>query len=119
MIYNLTQFEATENQKEDGIVDVDNAEYIKEMLTFIEFPTPDIMFKKATNIANYAKNLGASEVLIGGPQYFMPYLTRALKSNNIKCYYSYAPKIEFYKVNADGSKKHEVSFEYLGMVEAT
>lgn len=93
MIYNFTQHETIPYQKKFNIVDVPNQEYLKSLLTFDVLPDSDELEKRATLIADYATEIGAKQIMIGGALYLMPYLIDELNKRNIISYFAFSKRV--------------------------
>lgn len=93
MIYNFTQHETIPYQKKFNIVDVPNQEYLKSLLTFDVLPDSDELEKRAILIADYATEIGAKQIMIGGALYLMPYLIDELNKRNIISYFAFSKRV--------------------------
>lgn len=93
MIYNFTQHETIPYQKKFNIVDVPNQEYLKSLLTFDVLPDSDELEKRAVLIADYATEIGAKQIMIGGALYLMPYLIDELNKRNIISYFAFSKRV--------------------------
>lgn len=93
VIYNFTQHETIPYQKKFNIVDVPNQEYLKSLLTFDVLPDSDELEKRAILIADYATEIGAKQIMIGGALYLMPYLIDELNKRNIISYFAFSKRV--------------------------
>lgn len=93
MIYNFTQHETIPYQKKFNIVDVPNQEYLKSLLTFDVLPDSEELEKRAILIADYATEIGAKQIMIGGALYLMPYLIDELNKRNIISYFAFSKRV--------------------------
>ena len=90
MILNLTEHRATQEQKEEGVVDLPEPEREKliELLTFNTIPVPYTLRTRALAITTLALNTGAEMAMIGGAPYLMSHLERELAYVGISAMYS-------------------------------
>lgn len=117
MIYNLTQHLSTPEQKEDGICDVDNHDYVCKLLTFEELPSQYDIQTRARRLAEYASDINAKEVLIGGAFYLMPYLVKELTARHIYPYYSFSKRTSSEEV-CHGVVVKRSAYKHIGLVDA-
>jgi hypothetical protein len=110
---NLTQHEANDKQKAEGIEDPDNKDYVKELITFNEKPDEKELKERAKELATYAKSQGYSQVMIAGAAYFDSYLRAALEEKGIDSYYSFS--LTKAELKSDG-KTVVKTFDHKGLV---
>lgn len=127
-ILNLTQHNASEEQKTSRVVDVVeikkySAERIREFLTFDQIPSQDEMVERAELIAHEVEMLEISigkitKVMIGGAPFFMSTLERVLKEKGYRPLYAFSKRESTEEVKSDGSVVKKQVFRHLGFVEA-
>ena len=117
MIYNLTQHDVTEDQKAENIIDVEDKEYVRNLLTFDDLPDDEIINNRAVLLAEYADKINAKEVMIGGALYLMPPLIKELRKKGIIPYYSFSKRISFDE-HINGSVIKRTCFRHVGLIEA-
>jgi hypothetical protein len=103
-ILNLTQHEASEDQKKAGVVDLPEADrnILKGLLTFDSIPSRDCLVVRAAAVALIAKNEGVASCMIGGAPFFMGHLEKALKNQEIAAVYAFSKRVA---VEENGVKK--------------
>ena len=119
-IVNLTQHEASAEQLDAGVFNLDGGDYfeggagyaLKQALTFDSLPTPEEIEQRADQIAALAIGTGATIAMIGGAPYLMSALERALKASGIRPVYAFSERVSSEK---DGVKTS--TFRHLGFVE--
>jgi len=118
-IFNLTQHQATQEQKEAGVYEPDNEikEKIKELLTFDNLPTKAEIEEKARLLTGIAIAEGAEYVMIGGAPFLMPVLEKYLKIYDIIPLYAFSKRISEEK-EINGKIQKVSYFKFEGFVEA-
>ena len=91
-IINLTQHQASVEQKKAGVTDLLNNKILKKLLTFNNAPTKNQMLARANEIAKIAKKAKTSHAMIGGAPFFMSFLERALVKQNIQPLYAFTKR---------------------------
>ena len=114
-ILNLTQHDASEDQKTAGVVDLPEEEkkVLRGLLTFDSIPTKYYLAIRAAKITLIAKSHGVTACMIGGAPFFMGRLEAALKSQEIASLYAFSKRVAIEK---DGKK--ESIFVHEGFVHA-
>ena len=116
-IVNLTQHDATPDQRDAGVVAVETySNHVKELLTFDEIPSPIEMGRRAIKLAEYAYESGCKKAMIGGAPFFMSTLEKALIDQGITPVYSFSQRVSVENTNADGSVSKSNVFKHLGFV---
>ena len=119
-ILNLTQHEATPEQKKAGVREPASKGYIKQLLTFEKLPNKKEMEKRARELAWLAeayKSEGCTKVMIGGAPYFMSTLEQVLKEHGFIPVYAFSKRECIEEKMPDGSVKKVQVFRHLGFVE--
>ena len=125
-IINLTQHDATADQKAAGVIDIrdHNRDYVRELLTFEQLPdNPKLVFT-AADLADVAHNelarLGCGprygKAMIGGAPYLMNYLERALVNRGIEPVYAFTLRESVETEGADGKVFVKRVFKHIGFV---
>lgn len=65
-ILNLTQHQATSEQVEQGVINLEDSSDLKNLLTFNTLPSQDELIQSAMAITKIALDYGAKKVMIGG-----------------------------------------------------
>ena len=117
MIYNFTQQETIPYQKKFNIVDVPNQEYLKSLLTFDVLPDSDELEKRAILIADYATEIGAKQIMIGGALYLMPYLIDELNKRNIISYFAFSKRVNKEMIVNDETVIKKSKFLMEGLIK--
>lgn len=126
MILNLTQHQATEEQRNQGVVDLptqDRIDTLKRLLTFDELPTKELMNKRAKQIVLLVRNNGISDtfvpakVMIAGAPFFMSILEKALLNDGIQPVYAFSVRDGVEQIQQDGSVRKINVFKHIGFVE--
>lgn len=119
-ILNLTQHEATPEQKKAGVIEPASKGYIKQLLTFEKPPNKKEMEKRARELAWLAeayKSEGCTKVMIGGAPYFMSTLEQVLKEHGFIPVYAFSKRECIEEKMPDGSMKKVQVFRHVGFVE--
>lgn len=117
-ILNLTQHNATPEQVEQGVFDMEAnlAADVRGMLTFNSVPSTEELFRRANSIAQIAEEEGAKYAMIGGAPYFMAPLEGALLSHGITPLYAFSLRESKDVHLEDGSVKKTMVFRHIGFV---
>lgn len=120
-IVNLTQHNATNDQIDAGVFNVDydhnELDYLRSLLTFDSIPTIEDMQQRADEIAKIALRTNAKKAMIGGAPFFMGYLETALKSVGIQPLYAFSQRISVETTAEDGTVTKQNVFKHMGFVE--
>ncbi len=122
-ILNLTQHEATAEQRKAGVIDCTDRKELSEILTFNMIPTSQDLEERAKLIVNIVraeserigKDYHYEFVMIGGAPYFMSILEERLKLNRHKPVYAYSER-KVSERTVDGKVVKTFTFEHLGFV---
>lgn len=117
-IINLTQHNATPEQRLDGVIDLppEIASEVRRLLTFDEMPTNEEMLKNAGEIAKIAKATGCQYAMIGGAPWFMTILENALEDAGVTPRYSFSKRVSIETVDQDGNVTKTSVFKHVGMI---
>ena len=138
-IINLTQHPATEEQVQDGVLDLEGEALVelKQALTFEVIPSPDEIRDRAERIARLVvrkvmspeqywskhdpyraiHNAGIA-AMIGGAPYLMASLERALKEVGVEPLYAFSTRESVEEVQPDGSVRKVAVFRHAGWITA-
>lgn len=116
-ILNLTQHEASVEQKKVGVVEPTEKERVQALLTFDEIPSRVEIRAVASALTEIATNEKVSVAMIGGAPFLMSALEFALRNEGIKPLYAFSKRNSIEKRLSDGSTKKIVVFNHLGFVE--
>jgi hypothetical protein len=118
MIANLTQHNASPEQVEAGVVELDlsSSTNIRSKMTFNNLPTAEELTNVANDIAATVSALGHTSAMIGGAPFFMSYLENALTAQNIQFMYAFSVRQSVETTNPDGSVTKTAVFKHLGFV---
>lgn len=120
-IVNLTQHNATNDQIDAGVFNVDydhnELDYLRSLLTFDNIPTIEDMQQRADEIAKIALRTNAKKAMIGGAPFFMGYLETALKSVGIQPLYAFSQRVSVETTAEDGTVTKQNVFKHMGFVE--
>ena len=116
-IINLTQHTATADQVAEGVVELPEefAKAVRELLTFNELPTREVLVVRANLIAEVAEFLGHKQAMIGGAPYLMPLLEEALKLRGVQPMYAFSTRKSIEETIGGEVIKRTV-FAHLGFV---
>jgi hypothetical protein len=130
MILNLTQHNATAEQKAQLVVEPRmTKEKIRELLTFEEIPTKEEIESRAEKLAEIAvseanhyagetdNEVWITRVLIGGAPFFMGALEKAVRECGFTPVYAFSKRESEEIPQPDGSVKKIQVFRHLGFVE--
>jgi len=117
-ILNLTQHESTKEQKDQGVFEPSkkDKEYIKQLLTFEDIPSKDLLEQRAKSLTAIALTYGVEKIMIGGAPYFMSFLERELKFIGMKLVYSFSKRV-VEEVQNDKEVVKISSFKHIGFIE--
>ena len=120
-IVNLTQHNATNDQIDAGVFNVDydhnELDYLRSLLTFDSIPAIEDMQQRADEIAKIALRTNAKKAMIGGAPFFMGYLETALKSVGIQPLYAFSQRVSVETTAEDGTVTKQNVFKHMGFVE--
>ena len=122
-ILNLTQHQATSEQKEEGVIEPSEKDksHIRELLTFDEIPTKDELENRARQIVNIAYNgyieQNVNYAMIGGAPFFMAHLVEWLHDVNIQPLFAFSIRESIETIAEDGSIVKNNVFRHKGFVE--
>jgi hypothetical protein len=118
-ILNLTQHEATADQKAQGVFEPVVKRQVTDRLNFISLPTKQDITDRAEAIARIASGnsyKGIKFAMIGGAPYLMPELEKALKAKGITPLYAFSERVSEEVHQADGSVVKTNVFKHVGFV---
>ena len=120
-IVHLTQHNATNDQIDAGVFNVDydhnELDYLRSLLTFDSIPAIEDMQQRADEIAKIALRTNAKKAMIGGAPFFMGYLETALKSVGIQPLYAFSQRVSVETTAEDGTVTKQNVFKHMGFVE--
>lgn len=116
MILNLTQHNATPEQREAGVVEPHDKELVRKGLTFERIPSLATIVHRAGALARMAKDHGVSYAMIGGAPYLMAPLEEALIAEGIKPVYSFTQREVVEVHTKDGGVEKKSIFRHVGFV---
>lgn len=119
-IVNLTQHQATQDQLENGVVELDPTakEWLTSMLTFDKLPTVDDIEHRASAVARNTRMLGYDKAMIGGALWLMSSLEKHLKINNVQPLYAFSVRESIETINGDGYYVTKRGmFKHIGFIE--
>ncbi|MGL4997824.1 MAG: hypothetical protein ACRC5T_02375 [Cetobacterium sp.] len=117
MIHNLTVHKLTLDQKNESAVEVEENKRreILSILNFEHMPTSEILQKRASELAQFAKENKMEKVLIGsGVPAFNYFLVKELKKLEIKIVYSFSKRVCVETHEKNGKVKKEYIFKHEG-----
>ena len=130
MILNLTQHNATPEQKAQLVVEPRmTKEKIRELLTFEEIPSKEEIEARAEKLAEIAASeanhyagetdnkIWITRVMIGGAPYLMGALEKALREMGFQPVYAFSKRESVEQPQPDGSVKKTAVFRHIGFVE--
>lgn len=131
MILNLTQHDATPEQLEAGVIELDERgkSKLRKLLTFEELPSYGSVLKRAELIAllavEYISSLDIEDddkwntkVMIGGAPYLMPALVKELEYNSFGAVCAFSKRVSKETTNPDGTVTKVNVFKHMGFVPA-
>jgi len=118
-ILNLTQHNATPEQKAQGVVEPGdvNKRQIQNLLTFTTIPTQREITLRASVLAEIAEGYGCDAAMIGGAPYLMSALEHELRALGIQPLYSFTLRESVEEPQPDGSVRKVAVFRHVGFVE--
>src|SRR5690554_1558364 len=120
MILNLTQHNATAEQKAVGVVEPHESEKadIKRCLTFDVLPSTEEIRVRARRLAGLALSLGATCAVIEGAPFLMGELERALITVGIQPVYAFTSHEEVAQEQSDRAASKNAGGRHLGFIPA-
>lgn len=121
-VLNLTQHTATDEQRADGVVDVNDADRgkLSVLLGFDHAPSREEIEERARQITELAKRYqaecGMARAMIGGAPWLMTVLESALYKARIEPLYSFSLRESAEVTQPDGSVKKTLVFRHQGFV---
>lgn len=121
MIVNLTQHAATQEQIDQGVVDLSPhlQKRLKELLTFETLPTKSDIVAVAFAIAEFARGAykeKPQQAMIGGAPWLMAELERRLLAHGIEPVYAFSVRESVDEIQGDGSVRKVSVFRHQGFV---
>jgi len=119
LVLNLTQHEATPDQKADGLMDcihADDRMLIHRLLTFDHLPGRREIISRAGDLAALARMHKTDAAMLGGPPYLTSVLEFMLSHMGIEPVYSFTQRVSAEQKQADGSVTKTSVFRHLGWV---
>jgi len=120
---NLTLHNATKEQKEMGVFDLEghDREVLTALLEFDDIPTMKELTDRSIAIIKHLDGLElpTKNVMIGGVPYLMPPFEFHLLENGYNPYYAFSKRVSEERVNSDGDVVKVNVFKHLGFVDAS
>lgn len=118
-ILNLTQHQATPEQKDAGVVDLvpEIAEAVRDLLTFDKTPVQWDMCARAYKITKLALATDVRAVMIGPVGYFARHLEDALLDAGFTVLHAFSKRDCVEQQLPDGSVEKQFMFRHLGFYE--
>lgn len=113
---NLTQHVANPSQIEEGVVEPENKDAVRELLTFHDLPPRSEVRERAAKLAQMAVEAGAEKAMIGGAPFLMHPLHEALEAVGVEPVYAFSRRESVEQVADDGSVTKKSVFRHLGFV---
>lgn len=130
MILNLTQHKGSEDQRKEGVVDLQGEQHaaLVELLNFNGLPEAEEILDRAHDIAELAcfNGLGGDEgddpfitrAMIGGALWLMAPLARKLRERGIEPLFAFSVRDSVEQVQDDGKVVKTAVFRHAGWVPA-
>lgn len=117
-IINLTQHQATPEQRAAGVVDFDEPylSRLRQALTFEDLPDDEEVYQRAVAIAEMAESSGCSHAMLGGAPFLMAPLEREVAHRMIEPLYAFSARVSIEEAQPDGSVCKVAVFRHLGFV---
>lgn len=116
-IINLTQHVASVEQKSAGVVDPEDFDEVREILTFRSLPTQTEIKARAGALAEIAVESNCDSAMIDGVLYLMPALLQALRERGVTPLFAFSERESVEQVQPDGSVRKTAVFRHKGFVE--
>lgn len=117
-IINLTQHQATKEQKSAGVVEPADKENVSALLTFDDITSTEERQQRAIAIADIAVKSGCRAAMIGGAPFFMAPLEKALLAVGIIPLYAFSVRESKEEPDGSGGVRKINIFKHSGFVEA-
>lgn len=117
-IVNLTSNLTTDDQKNVGVVDIEDRELVADLLNFDDIPTAAQIHNRAEVLASLVDAPVGTTVLIGGPQFLMSTLTESLKKRGYIVVFECVTREVIHFTNDRGDMIQSQIFRHLGFIEA-
>lgn len=115
-IINLTNFPATKEQEEQGVINCPEIDMVKKLLNFQHQPAPEEIRKRAILIADIAAKYECNNAMISGALYLMRPLQEELLNRGINAKFAFSERQSVDKPQPDGSVKKENVFVHKGFI---
>ena len=117
-ILNLTQHNATEEQRAAGVIEPADKKAVQELLTFNDLPSHYEVWSRAEKLAKIAEAEGVTEAMIGGAPFLMYPLEMALRNRGVQPLFAFSRRETVEKPLPDGGVQKVAVFRHLGFYES-
>ena len=119
-ILNLTQHNATTDQKDQGVFDLspELRPHLQELLTFVSLPTKRDVQIRALNIVKWvlSNHIECEAAMIGGAPFLMSELEFQLHLQRIKPLFAFSERVSEETTAPDGTVTKTNVFKHVGFV---
>ena len=119
-ILNLTQHNATQDQKDQGVFDLsaELRQELQELLTFVSIPTKQDVRIRAFNIVKWvlSNHVECDAAMIGGAPFLMSELEFQLHLQNIVPLFAFSERVSEETTAPDGAVVKVNVFKHVGFV---
>ena len=119
-ILNLTQHNATTDQKDQGVFDLspELRPHLQELLTFVSLPTKRDVQIRALNIGKWvlSNHIECEAAMIGGAPFLMSELEFQLHLQRIKPLFAFSERVSEETTAPDGTVTKTNVFKHVGFV---
>lgn len=125
MVLNLTQHQATSEQRAAGVFDLhpQHLAKLRDLLTFDALPSPEDVALDAEIAADLAADVaavaGCRRIMIGGAPFLMATLERELRKRGLVPVYAFSRRESVEETMPDGTVRKTTVFRHEGFVTAT
>lgn len=118
-IHNLTQHQATQEQRYDGVTDFSPSQQkeLRALLTFDELPDDRSVQARADELTNWAVAHGVTAAMLGGAPFLMPALADRFKQHGIRTFFAFSRRRSAERERKTGEVEKYSVFVYEGLVE--
>lgn len=117
-VLNLTMHPASDEQKEEGVVEPPNKAEVKALLNFEDLPPSEEVAKRADALVALCVEGGFEAAMVGGASFLMHALHERLVAAGVEPKYAFSKRESVEHVNEKGEVVKRSVFKHLGFVDA-
>jgi hypothetical protein len=115
---NLTQHLCTKIQKEQGVIEPADKEYIKGLITFEDIPEIEDLRSRANKLVDVCRQEQVKFALVAGAPFWLIVLEFYLRLHGITPLHSFSKRIAYDHKNDDGTVQSIKTFVHAGWIQS-